>query len=256
MSSEEAGPPRAVLIDLDDTLVPWQTPAHWQWAWLPRGPVLNERRTRAAIRRALHAWDRRRWQGIVGAAPPADASAYRAHLRETLLAIADRPLPDPEVEAVVTRFLLPAHEAEMFPEAAAALGLLGERKIPVGVVTALPAASGRRALQRAGLPESLPLLAEEGEGPGLPAAKAFRAAAARLGAKPAETLYLGDLYWSDVRAAARAGLRAVWVDRSPGPPKASGPRIRSLAELPSLLVAAPPPAPEAAPDVPPDGPEP
>ncbi|HEY1198566.1 MAG TPA: hypothetical protein VGG32_07560, partial [Thermoplasmata archaeon] len=61
----------AVLLDLDDVLVPFQTPAAWQWAWRPQGPVLGERRVKAAVRRALKAWDRRRWQGLTGKAPPA-----------------------------------------------------------------------------------------------------------------------------------------------------------------------------------------
>ncbi|MGA7862230.1 MAG: hypothetical protein WCB19_10320, partial [Thermoplasmata archaeon] len=67
---------RAVLWDFDDTLVPVHTIERWQWAWKPQGPRLNERHVRASIREGLRRWDRRRWQGLVGDLPPADAGAY------------------------------------------------------------------------------------------------------------------------------------------------------------------------------------
>ena len=62
---------RAVVFDLDETLIPLHTFARWQWAWRPNGPALSDRHVRAALRRELHAWDRRRWRGLVGAEPPA-----------------------------------------------------------------------------------------------------------------------------------------------------------------------------------------
>jgi len=82
------GADRAVLLDLDDTLAPFQTLAHWQWAWKPQGPLLPERHAKAAIRKSVRAWDRRRWQGLVGAAPPVGAADLRVHLHDTLLAVA------------------------------------------------------------------------------------------------------------------------------------------------------------------------
>ena len=240
-------PPRpalqAVLLDLDDTLVPWQSVAHWQWAWRPRGPVLSERHTRAALKRALHRWDRRRWEALTGKFPPVDDAAYRGFLAWVLTELAGHPLADPEALAVVNRFLKPAGDPESFPDAAPLLRLLGERKIPVGAIGELPNDSARLALRRASLPESLwfePAPAAER----LPGAAAYRAACARLGFKPREVLYVGDLFWSDVRAAARAGCTAVLIDRWGAAARVVGPRIQSLAEVPALLEHPPGSVPE------------
>jgi FMN phosphatase YigB (HAD superfamily) len=234
---------RAVALDLEDTLVPWQTISHWQWAWRPRGPVLSERHARAAIRRQVHLWDRRRWQSVVGRAPPLDVVAYRTFLSETLAAISGHPLPEAETHAVVERFLKPAQEAESFPDAFAALRALEERHIPVGVISELPAESGRLALRRAGLPESLLVMAGDAAEPRPPSIAGFREVAKRLGAKPTQTWFVGDLFWSDVRAAARAGLTSFLIDRPGASDQVLETRIRSLAELPKLLDAPPTPPP-------------
>lgn len=243
--SENAAPTvRAVLLDLDDTLVPWQTIAHWQWAWRPRGPVLSERHVRAALRRQLHLWDRRRWQALVGRAPAVDVAAYRTFLAETLAAISGHPLPEPETHAVVERFLKPAHEPESYPDAFSAVSALLERHLRVGVTTELPAESARLALRRAGLPEAL--LVQPGDAPEArpPTVAGFREVAKALGARPSETWFVGDLFWSDVRAAARAGLTSVLIDRADASDQVLETRIRSLAELPKLLDAPPaPPSP-------------
>jgi HAD superfamily hydrolase (TIGR01549 family) len=238
-----ASPLTAVLLDLDDTLVPWQTPAHWQWAWRPRGPVLSERHVRAALKRSLHQWDRRRWEILTGGAPPADDTAYRGFLGWTLTEIAGHPLAPDESKAVVDRFLKPAYESERFDDAALLLDALGRRGVRVGVLSQLPVESSRVALKRAGLPDSLLVPPSEGT-PGIPAVAAFRAAAAHLGAKPRATLYVGDLFWSDVRAAARAGLLAVLMDRGDAAGRMTGSKVRSLSEVPGLLDRPPGDSPE------------
>ncbi|MGI0133192.1 MAG: HAD family hydrolase, partial [Thermoplasmata archaeon] len=244
---------RAFLFDLDDTLVPWQTTAHWQWAWHPQGPLLSERHTRSAIKRAQHAWDRRRWDGLTGDRPPAEFSDYRQHLKETLAAIADRTVPAAEVEAVVDRFLKPSGGWTTFPDAGPTLDGLAARGDAVGIVTFLPEGVARPALRRAGLPDPrLVLHGEETGGPTLPSAPAFRLACSRLGARPSQTVYVGDLFWSDVRAAGRAGLTALLIDRSDAWPRVAARRIRSLR---SLLDPLPPPgAPSGAPASPPEAP--
>jgi FMN phosphatase YigB (HAD superfamily) len=235
----------AVLLDLDDTLVPWQTVAHWQWAWRPLGPLLSERHTHAAIRRALHQWDRRRWQGLVGKAPRTDPEAYRAFLHDTLTAVAGHPLPEGEASAVVSRFLKPAHEGESYPDALAALKRLDEEKVKVGVIADLPEETARLALRRSGLPDGLLLMADDAPEPRPPTSAGFRAVLRAMGVKPSETLFVGDLFWSDVRAAGRAGLAAALIDRPDQAEKVLATRIRTLTEIPALLRAAvaPPSAP-------------
>jgi FMN phosphatase YigB (HAD superfamily) len=244
VAAEPAVAAQAVLLDLDDTLVPWQTLTHWQWAWKPRGPVLAERHAHAAIKRCVHAWDRRRWAGLVGEQPATDLASYRDFLRSTLESVAGHPLPAAESEAVVERFLHPAHEFERFADAEACVRSLQAGSRQVGVVTYLPQEVARTMLHRAGLSESL-LVLSDADGPelSLPKAAGFRAAAKRLGAKPSQTVFVGDLFWSDVRAAGRTGMRSLLLDRQDASSRVTAARIRSLSELPGWVAA--PPVPEA-----------
>ena len=227
----------AVLFDLDDVLVPFQTPSAWQWAWRPQGPVLGDRRVKAAVRRALKAWDRRRWLGLTGKVPPADLPTLREHLANTLATVAGHPLPAPETEAVVRRFLHPAGEVERYLDVPSTLDRLRAVGLKVGVVTPLPLESARWLLHRCGLPENLVLRAGDGPEPSVPARSAFRAAAESLASSAERVAYVGDLFWSDVRAAARAGLASVLLDRRDAWPKVTTGRMTSLDLLESTLAS-------------------
>ena len=227
----------AVLFDLDDVLVPFQTPAAWQWAWHPQGPVLGERRVKAAVRRAMKAWDRRRWLGLTGKAPPADLAALRAYIADSLAVVAGHTLPPTETEAVVRRFLHPAGEVERYPDVVPTLDRLRAAGVKVGVVTPLPVESARWLMHRCGLPEALLLGTGEVPAPCVPDRSAFRSAVDALAAPLDRVAYVGDLFWSDVRAAARAGLAAVLLDRREAWPKVLTGRLTSLDQLESTLSA-------------------
>jgi FMN phosphatase YigB (HAD superfamily) len=231
-------PIEAVLFDLDDTLLPFQTVARWQWAWRPQGPVLSERHVHSALRHSLHAWDRRRWAGIAKREPPVDWAAYRHHLEATLNAVAARPLPEAEVGMVVDRFLKPAGELERYPDAISTIQALLQGGYKVGVATPVPEEVARPFLRKVGIPE-VPLLPLPGtpEVPGLPALSAYRQAAKALGASRERTAFVGDLYWSDYRASARAGLAAFLLERPGSETRGEARRIASLVELPAALKA-------------------
>ena len=66
---------------------------------------------------------------------------------------------------------------------------------------------------------------------------AFRSAAEALGAPAERVGYVGDLFWSDVRAAARAGLAAVLLDRRDAWPKVHSGRLTTLDELEATLAS-------------------
>jgi HAD superfamily hydrolase (TIGR01549 family) len=219
-----------VILDLDDTLLPWNTVAHWQWAWKPQGPRLAERRVRAAIRRTMRSWDRRRWRGLVGSEPPVDLGIRRDHLLETLTAIAGHALPDAESKAVVDRFDRPAGEIETFPDLLPALRRFAAEGFAVGATSEMPQELAERALRRAGL-GTIRLVAHGDDPPEhrLPAKAGFRAACQQLGFPASQTVFVGDLFWSDVRAAARAGLTSVLLDRYD---RFGGIEARRIATLP------------------------
>ncbi len=229
----------AILFDLDDVLVPFQTVRAWQWAWRPQGPILGERKVGSALRTRLRAWDRRRWQGLTGQAPPADLTALREHLAETLRAIAGRALPPEETEAVVRRFLKPAGEVERYPDALTTIGRLEAAPVRVGVLTHLSTEAATWLLRRAGIAERYLVGSAGPSGPTIPEAAAFRAAAERLGAPAGQTVFVGDLLWSDVRAAHRAGLLPILLDRHDAWPDVQADRTPSLAGLEERLRAGP-----------------
>ncbi|MGI0071752.1 MAG: HAD family hydrolase [Thermoplasmata archaeon] len=233
-----SGTIEAVLFDLDDVLVPFETPAAWQWAWRPQGPVLGERRVRAAVRRSLRAWDRRRWHGATGREPPADVPALLEHLRTSLREISGHPLPEAETEAVIHRILRPAGEVERFSDVGPALERLRAASVPWGIATPLPAESAHWLLRRTAI-DPAKLLVTGDAPPALPDRAAYRTAAERLGAPPERVVFVGDLFWSDARAAARAGLAAVLVDRHDAWPKVRTGRVESLAGLEAALAAGP-----------------
>jgi len=242
----------AIVFDLTDVLIPFQTPAAWQWAWHPQGPLLGERRVRAAVRKSLKAWDRRRWLGVTGKEPPADEAALRHHLADTLAAIAGHPLPAEETEAVVRRMLRPAGEVETFRDVAPALGRVRERSVRIGVSTELPREAAVWMLRRSGFPETMLVAAGDPGAPVLPDRGAFRAAVERLGAPLERTVFVGDLFWSDVRAAGRAGLEALLLDRHDAWPKVQHGRFTSLDTLEATLARGPAPTGTSEPS---DGPE-
>ncbi len=229
-----AKPVRGVVLDLDETLLPLENRSRWQWAWRPNGPPIPERHVAAALRRETRAWDRRRWRGLVGAEPAATFDDYRVQVARTLVAVADRPLPDEEVRAVVDRFLGPHGPFEVPPDVPDGLAVLAARGIPIAVLSSLPPEASKALLPRVGVDPSR-LVPPPASGAPPPDRAAFRAAAQLLGLAPSETLYLGDLYWSDVRAAARAGLIAVQIDRAERSAERGGVRLRSLRELGGLL---------------------
>jgi FMN phosphatase YigB (HAD superfamily) len=226
----------AILFDLDDVLAPFQTPNAWQWAWRPQGPVLGERRVRAAVRRALRQWDRRRWRGLTGKEPPADLAALHQHLVSTLSEIAGHALPAEETEAVVRRLMHPAGEVERFPDVEPMLRRLEAGQIPWGVVTPLPNDAARWLLRRVGIDQSHLMLTGEAS-PILPDRTAFRSAADRMGFPHERVAFVGELFWSDTRAAARAGLPSLLLDRHEAWTKVLSGRLVNLAGLEPALAA-------------------
>jgi FMN phosphatase YigB (HAD superfamily) len=226
-----------VLFDLDDVLVPFHTPATWQWAWRPQGPVLSERRLRGALHRSLRRWDKRRWQGLTGALPPADLSTLEEHLVATLEEVAGRTLPAEESAAVARRLLHPTGAVELYADVAPALRRLRAAGTKLAVATPLPPESATWLLHRIGASDLELAISGASPGPGLPHRGAFRAAVERLGVPVESVAYVGDLLWSDVRAAHRAGLSSVLLDRSDTWPHVEAGRLRSLEGLEEAFAA-------------------
>jgi len=68
-----------------------------------------------------------------------------------------------------------------------------------------------------------------------PDPRVFRFALERAGRAAAESIYVGDSWESDFLGASRAGMKAVWLNRSGRPAPAPGRQIRTLRDLVPLL---------------------
>ena len=96
--------------------------------------------------------------------------------------------------------------------------------------------SVREALQRAGILAFFSAITSSGtEGIAKPDPEIFRRAARRLGVALAEAFYVGDLAYTDAKAAAAAGMPSVWLNRDGDGFGEDPPEITSLSELPRLV---------------------
>jgi putative hydrolase of the HAD superfamily len=125
----------------------------------------------------------------------------------------------------------------LFPEALDCLTDLRRQGVPLALVTNGDAVQQRDKIERHGLARYFDTMVIEGEfGVGKPDAAVYRQALGALGVAPTEAWMVGDhLVW-DVDAPQQLGLRGVWVDRGGrGLPADSAVRphriIRSLDEL-------------------------
>ncbi|MCB9513694.1 MAG: HAD family hydrolase [Candidatus Latescibacteria bacterium] len=159
----------------------------------------------------------------------------RARLR-ALFVEAGSSVDDPGADTAFA-YYLERYEAawRLYPDVAPCLAALEGDGHALGVISNGDSDAQRRKLERMGLADRLPTVAISGDiGVAKPAAALFEHACRLAGRAPADCLYIGDRLDTDARAARRAGLRGVFLDRN-GVGAEDVPRIGSLAELPTLL---------------------
>lgn len=196
---------KAISLDLDDTL------------W-PSGPTL------AAAEEKLHAWLESNAPAVAAALPPPAFAKYRRSLAAELPQIAHdftalrleamtRALAfhgeNPGLaRAALDVFLDARSEVELYAEVPEALERLAGR-YPLIALT-----NGNADIRRAGVGQFFTGMVTAGSaGVAKPDSRIFHAACATVGALPSEVLHAGDHPDADVRGAARAGLRAAWINR-------------------------------------------
>jgi 2-haloalkanoic acid dehalogenase type II len=197
--------PRAITLDLDDTL------------W-PIAPVIEQAET------ALHDWmlvhapnaaarypvaAMRALRDAVALANPHLAHDYTAQRKLSLAHAFTECGHDVElVEAAFAAFHAARNRVELYPDVDAALDRLAAHA-PLAALT-----NGNADLAQIGLHHRFvfALCARE-HGSAKPEADIFHAACARLGVAPHEVLHVGDDSELDIVGAARAGLRTCWINR-------------------------------------------
>jgi len=231
-------PMRALLLDLDDTLLDYSGSVARCWEEACRALAAPAGVDPDALAGAI---------ADVGPWFWSDPERHRRERVNMLLAwerIAAHALarlgvaPDGLAAAVARDFAARRREAmRLFPDARESLERLRHRGVPLALVTNGDARHQRDKLERHDLARYFDAIVIEGEfGAGKPDEIVYRHALARLGAAPADAWMVGDHLEFDVEAPQRFGLRGVWVDRAGrGLPADSAVRpdriIRSLGEL-------------------------
>ena len=220
----------ALTFDLDDTL--WDV-----WPVVERAETLLHEWLAARYPRIPARFSTLELRALCGevAATCPQMAHDRTWLRKEALRLAARQAEyrDFDVEGAFAVFFIARNAVEPFAEVRPTLQRLGQR------YRLATLSNGNADLRLIGLDDLFVFSLNAIEiGAAKPDAPMFIEACRRLAARPEQIVHVGDDPEHDVRGAADAGLRTVWLNRNgrawPGGPAADA-EIRDLSELDALL---------------------
>ena len=239
----EISPPRAILVDLDDTILDDHGGVHVAWqetceAFAQRLNGLGVEPFLQAVHRVA-AWY---WSD------PERHRVGRQDLRGTTAWIVGEALrslgrEDDALARAIAHAYRDRRDALVrpFPGAVDALATLKARGLLLALVTNGAASAQRAKIERFDLARYFDFILVEGEfGAGKPEERVYRAAMEALGSSPDETWMVGDNLEWEVAVPQRLGLTTVWVDHArrglpPNPPARPHHVVHALADLPGLV---------------------
>ncbi|HUI38785.1 MAG TPA: HAD-IA family hydrolase [Thermoplasmata archaeon] len=231
MASEGARPavPRrydAVLFDVGGTLVDDQDPLGYAAIAEALGLEGDPDAMVHALRQAEETFDR--------PGPRPSAEAYWA---VALAGLAGHPVPEATVGEFVARYRRLTRSPHLYSDVRRTLDRLAFEGRRLGVVSNSRSAPALyELLGTVGILGHFATVVSSGtEGIAKPDPEIFRRAAQRIGVAPARAFYVGDLPYTDAKAAAVAGLGAVWLHRDGTGFGDDPPEITSLTELPGWI---------------------
>lgn len=172
----------------------------------------------------------------IDASPPAgDRDAVRLEFwRRTLERTSERPVSSDTAARFLDRIQRTDRSLPLYSDARRCLDALKAAKIELGVVSnSTSEARVRSLLDQAGILQYFSRIVSSGtEGVAKPDATIFRRAVERMGVRPEEALYVGDLPNTDARGASAAGLHALWLNREGTGLILDPPEITTLLEVP------------------------
>jgi len=212
--------PRAILFDLDDTLLVAFGPSQSQWqrtidAFAGRlGPVEASAVALAVQTATTHLWSdparHKYWRHrIPEARRKIVADAFLA------LAAAGHPVPPQEIGDALADAYNALHDEElaMFPDAHETLDRLKEEGVKLALITNGAAVPQRAKVVRFALEHRFDHIQIEGEhGFGKPEERAYTHAMEVLGVAPGETWMVGDNLEWEIVGPQRLGIHAIWHD--------------------------------------------
>ena len=230
--------PRALLLDVDDTLVDTRAAmvaaggAAAASLW-PEEPPEVHHRAGVHFHRDPGGWFRRYTAGEM-----AFEAMRAARVADLVAVLGLEPVDDAHRRFEVA--YQPAFHASLrlFEDVPGLLDAVRRASVPVGLLTNSAARATTDKLEVLGLTGAFPVVATTDTlGFGKPDPRAFLHACERLGAEPAHTAYVGDDLVVDAVAARDAGLIGIWLDRrdSWDGGDVGVPVVGTLGEVPALL---------------------
>jgi putative hydrolase of the HAD superfamily len=229
---------KAVLIDLDDTLLDYSGGVDTSWESTCAVVAAPAGVDAQVLVRALGEARRRFWSD------PEHNRRQRVNMLGAWHQIAARALADcgrpadALALAMAEDYAMRRREAmRLFPDALVTLEHFRAAGAALGLVTNGDARQQRDKIERHGLARFFDVIVIEGEfGAGKPDAAVYRHALDALGTAPGAAVMIGDHLEFDVEGSQRVGVRGIWLDRpGDGLPEGSAVRphriIRGLAEL-------------------------
>jgi len=205
---------KALLLDLDDTLLAYSAGVDDSWAQACGAAALPvEAATLLAALAETRTWF---WTGDPARHARERVNMLGAWTKIVAEALARCGCADERLAAAIAREYSARRRDTMrlFPETRAFLDALGARGLPLALVTNGDALQQRDKIERHDLARYFGAILIEGEfGCGKPEARVYREALRRLGVGPEGVWMVGDHLEWDVLAPQRLGLTGVWIDR-------------------------------------------
>lgn len=209
---------RAVLFDLDDTLLDYGGPVEACWAAACGQAAAPAGLDPEALTATIH--DVRRWfWGDPDRHARERTDMLGAWGKIAALALERLGRPSAPLAAAIARDFARRRErsSALFADARPCLDALRARGVPLGLVTNGDAGMQRAKLRRHGLRDDFAVVVVEGElGIGKPHPRVYHHALDALGIGPEGTIMVGDNLEWDVAGAQAVGLGGVWIDRRGG----------------------------------------
>jgi putative hydrolase of the HAD superfamily len=205
---------RAVLFDLDDTLLDYSGGVEQSWEAACRAEAPPDLDVTAFLPLL---GDARRWFWSDPARHRQRVDMLGAWTSIVALALERAGRADTAAAARIAEAFAAGRQATMrlFPDARACLERLRRQDVALALVTNGDARMQRDKIERHGLQAFFGAIVIEGEfGRGKPDAVVYETALAALGRRADEACMVGDNLEWDVAAPQRLGLTGVWIDRA------------------------------------------
>lgn len=213
---KKTGIPRAILFDLDDTIL--SDDAVSEESWRVTCETFADRVKPATGSELFSAINTERiifWNDPVNLRAGAWRNLYQSRLTIVKKALSNLGKSDDKLSAdiVDTYNDLKSRLVRLLPNAEDTLNTLKERGIKLALLTNGEAESQRAKVEKLGLGAYFPVCLIEGElGFGKPDPRIFQLALDNMDAKPSEAWMLGDRLEFDIIGAQNMGITGIWCD--------------------------------------------